>query len=455
MEIISLLMYMFLQTTTIGTVSYLVWTVICLLAKDHILRYRYAFLKAQLVFWILPVGMMIRLDNYYDFGAGMFISTATDYLFGSHNHVVLLSSVWFAGFAASIGAHYIGKFKWRKTLRSSVPAEPEIYALVAEECARMKIRRKVTVMVDDETETAFTYRSWWKTYVVVPGDDYPEEKLRLQVIHELMHIKKHDHFFHTIMLFYRSVYWFNLLIYCYKKEMDRFCEVDCDLKVCESGVSQVDYMKLLLEIGTGMKIWGNGVSCFGKDKDEVSERIEVMLKINKTRKWTKRTSVLLLLLFVVALGTNAYAMGGAIEEVRDAVVKPETVENGTTVRTYVIEPGGEYIQPFTTEGLDVYTIGGDAEMVSDGYYANAWTQPSDTYYHKGLGILNEGDEVDIIIRAEVGVKVGLSYDGKQRYVLAGNDVSHHVFTITYTGYHSVFVQNDLDHSVEIALTVYY
>lgn len=68
----------------------------------------------------------------------------------------------------------------------------------------------------------------FKPFVVLPNLELSEEQVEMICMHELMHYKRKDVVFKWILMFIKSLYWFNPFVYLLYKEADKDIELSCD-----------------------------------------------------------------------------------------------------------------------------------------------------------------------------------------------------------------------------------
>lgn len=135
--------------------------------------------------------------------------------------------------------------------------------------------------------------------VLLPQDavNWPADRLRVVLLHEAAHIKRMD--WMTVMLaqIVCAFYWFHPLVWLAASRLRVESEQACDDRVLGSGVGAVEYADHLVEVVRGLA--GRRVSptvvtmaC----RQEVTERLKMILAKNKNRRATGKRGVTLALL---------------------------------------------------------------------------------------------------------------------------------------------------------------
>jgi TonB family protein len=83
--------------------------------------------------------------------------------------------------------------------------------------------------------------------------DWPVERRRVVLAHELAHVKRNDGIVHLLIQLTCSIYWFNPLVWCAARRARIECECACDDYVLNLGGSAVDYADHLVQIVRGLQ----------------------------------------------------------------------------------------------------------------------------------------------------------------------------------------------------------
>lgn len=86
----------------------------------------------------------------------------------------------------------------------------------------------------------------------VDADEWPDERLRIVLLHELAHVKRRDCLTHAIAQLACAAYWFNPLVWIAAKRLRVERERACDDLVLRAGTRGTEYADQLLEIARVM-----------------------------------------------------------------------------------------------------------------------------------------------------------------------------------------------------------
>jgi len=90
----------------------------------------------------------------------------------------------------------------------------------------------------------------WRPVIVMPeaAAEWPWDRVRAVLLHELAHIKRNDVHLQTLAQMACAAYWFNPLVWFAAKQLRLECERACDDSVLMGGTSGADYATHLYEI---------------------------------------------------------------------------------------------------------------------------------------------------------------------------------------------------------------
>ncbi len=143
--------------------------------------------------------------------------------------------------------------------------------------------------------------------ILLPGDNFPEDELSLILRHELIHFKRRDLWYKSLVLFATAVHWFNPVVYLMAKAVAVQCEISCDAEVVKD--ADIDERQrysetIIVVIKKQSKIKTAFSTNFYGGKKGMKKRIFSIMDTTKK----KVGIVILALVIVCTLGTGiAYA----------------------------------------------------------------------------------------------------------------------------------------------------
>lgn len=148
-----------------------------------------------------------------------------------------------------------------------------------------------------------------KPRIVLPNLAFTEEDLVCIFTHELTHWKRRDPEVKLLVLLIQAVYWFHPLVYLFRRDMERFCELSCDqqLSFFMSMDARNHYCKLLLRTLKDTTNFKPKLYAAFSDKRQWSQRIKVITSAS-SRKSGMAKRFLSLLLTCLILSSSAAAV---------------------------------------------------------------------------------------------------------------------------------------------------
>ena len=158
-----------------------------------------------------------------------------------------LSMVWLCG-VMLLSLRTVGGWVYLRLLirRATVRDWPELAAL----CARMGVRRGVSLRVTGRVDSPFT-AGLWRPVIVMPVATLaglPAEQLEAVLFHELAHIRRHDYLAEWMLQVIETVLFYHPAIWWMSSMMRRERERACDDMAIASGVERGCYAEALVRL---------------------------------------------------------------------------------------------------------------------------------------------------------------------------------------------------------------
>lgn len=121
----------------------------------------------------------------------------------------------------------------------------------------------------------------FKPVIYLPDIEYSEVQLRNVLLHELMHVRRHDIIVKWIATLTVHIHWFNPLAYFMRREIDRACELSCDEGVIKSldNAGKQSYGDTLIAMAADIKTPKTIVSTtMCEEKKALKERLGSIMK---------------------------------------------------------------------------------------------------------------------------------------------------------------------------------
>jgi len=117
------------------------------------------------------------------------------------------------------------------------------------------------------------------------SEHWPEARLRLVLLHELAHIKRHDFHARLLTRLTCALYWFNPLVWCLARRIAAEQEKASDDLVLKCGASPADYVEQVLEMVSQLRT--NRVAAYHAvglgQASSLAQRLRAVLDENRSR----------------------------------------------------------------------------------------------------------------------------------------------------------------------------
>jgi beta-lactamase regulating signal transducer with metallopeptidase domain len=176
-----------------------------------------------------------------------------------------LSAFWLLGVMTVLGRLLIGWGRLREMARRTDPALSEslrthVRALLAE----VGFPQSITVLQARHEDAVLVPMTWGvrKAILLLPADTrkWPEERLRVVLLHELAHIRRYDWLTQIFGQIVCALYWFHPLVWLLNRHMKLEAERACDDAVLRAGVRAKAYAAHLLDVVRAMQAGGEAPS---------------------------------------------------------------------------------------------------------------------------------------------------------------------------------------------------
>ncbi|MBN1513284.1 MAG: redoxin family protein [Phycisphaerae bacterium] len=161
--------------------------------------------------------------------------------------------LWVAGGVACLLPPLLGLLSIRRLeRRSRILRDGLLVNHLQTAAKRMPISRPLRLLITDECRMPMTWGAWpWRpASILLPREalEWSIERLRVVLLHELAHIKRHDCFTQRIAQIVRAAYWFNPLAWLAVRQVRIESERACDDLVLRTETRSSEYAQCLVEL---------------------------------------------------------------------------------------------------------------------------------------------------------------------------------------------------------------
>jgi len=204
----------------------------------------------------------------------------------------LVKGVWSAGFAWGAGSLLFGSLLLAyRTRRARLLLSPEWIRIAASLSADLGLARPASLLISHEHKMPLTW-GFLHPKVLLPPDaeQWPEDRIRMVLAHELAHIKRGDWLTQMLGELGRAIYWFNPLTWFCCDQLQQESEQACDDAVLLSGIQGSAYAEQLLglarSLSSSQRAWS--VSLAMARQSHLEKRFNSMLNTSMNRQGVTR-----------------------------------------------------------------------------------------------------------------------------------------------------------------------
>jgi len=198
------------------------------------------------------------------------------------------------------------------TSRRSEPPNTDWALLLRQACDRLHLRRPVRLLQSSDNPMPLTWGSL-RPVILLPAEasDWPSERRRIVLLHELAHAKRWDCLTQTVARMVCALYWINPLVWLAARQMCIERERACDDLVLNSGCRPSEYATHLVDIARAFRRAPQYAGIAMARSPQLQGRIAAIVDASRARQ-LRPLSALAILVFMGAL---ALSVGGSSTDV--------------------------------------------------------------------------------------------------------------------------------------------
>jgi beta-lactamase regulating signal transducer with metallopeptidase domain len=217
-------------------------------------------------------------------------------------------TVWAGGMMLTLGYLIIGQFQVGKMSRAARRlAGGDWTRLLNEAREILGLQRPVILLQSPDNVMPLTW-GWLRPVVLLPAEaaQWPEERRRIVLLHELAHIKRWDGLTQLVARIVCALYWFNPLVWLAARRMCVERERACDDLVLNSGCKASDYADQLVAIARSFRRVPQVAAIAMARPSGLGNRITAIVDASRARRLRPATVWAVLIL----AGGLIYCVGG-------------------------------------------------------------------------------------------------------------------------------------------------
>jgi beta-lactamase regulating signal transducer with metallopeptidase domain len=215
----------------------------------------------------------------------------------------------------------------RMANNAEVLATPEWTALLAEASQLLGLRRRVVLLQSCASVMPLTW-GWLGPKVLLPLDaeEWPDERRRIVLLHELAHVKRWDCLTQSITRAVCALYWFNPLAWIAARQMRVERERACDDLVLNGGCKASDYAGHLVEIATTFRRAPQGAGIAMARSSNLEQRVTAIVDVSRARRLHPAGLVgILISIAAIVFYIGGYKTNAANDETKSSAVNQATL----------------------------------------------------------------------------------------------------------------------------------
>lgn len=361
----------FIQMTLSGSTMYVLYmTVKFCLGEKFSNTWKYFMLKAAVLFYLIPLAPMgrylfVKVDavrkTFRTDSKVVNMGTGVNVLYHTNAGVILNSNfrmqifiavVWSIVIVSILLFSFLLFLRWRKPFdRLAEEKDTDETSDILEDMKkRFGIKRKIGLCQNRLGEKQAVAFGGLRPVILCSGDMSKEEK-ELVFSHEIVHIKRGDVLWKTLMKAARLAHWFNPFSFYLQREFELVCEKSCDDKVLkDKGLSEREkYATLLIELAQGKPVQNSWSVAISGQKRLLRERVKNVMNGKTYRRFGRFASLGIITAAVLVNSLTALAYV-PVQEV--GIVSEETANSrywGEAEDFIFVEDGAD-AQNFTEAG---------------------------------------------------------------------------------------------------------
>lgn len=358
---------------------------------------------------------------------------------------------WFTVTILNVWKHLKKMRAQHNLCKKSVPVDNlEMTAVFEELKSQLGIRGNVEFLWNEDVTSPIA-TGIRKRRVILPYDDFEGERLQVILLHELIHIKKHDLIYKAMTTVIVIIQSFNPPAYILVGLLNLWSEQDCDRKVVQRlnsmGIGRSGYFQIIWTISEAAEQMSRDLWVFSmlfESKEMLERRVDFMKKYGKNLKTTSKIVTALLLLTFITISTRtSYAAGVGMANANDELFKRTQVVNLKEQKS--LSDQSEFSVTAEENAL-VPQIVMDDEIITRGSDGASfdWTIPAGTRYVTPEKFFKKGTKITIavtVVPSDITYWYGLMHTSGESTVCETTGIGGYTFTIEKTSFYRIMVEN--------------
>lgn len=165
--------------------------------------------------------------------------------------VALAGGLWLAGVITFIAVHIVRHRRFLSMVKrwSQSIVDPQVPSMLLDVQAELQIKQKVDVRICPGIPSPMLV-GFVRPTILLPSQNISPDELSLILKHELVHFKRRDVWYKTVVLTATALHWFNPFVYMIARQIAIQCEISCDEEVVKhsDGDERQQYVEAIIGV---------------------------------------------------------------------------------------------------------------------------------------------------------------------------------------------------------------
>ena len=467
MNWINFLFYYAFVTAITGDVMLFIWLICRLLFLKLNPDLVYYMLRWVVIMFLLPVAyvsILMSRDGSYIWETRNLLEKFVFQINFRADYLQIAVIAWFTVTIRNVWNHLKKMRAQYKLCKKSVPVDNlEMTAVFEELKSQLGIRGNVEFLWNEDVTSPIA-TGIRKRRVILPYDDFEGEKLQVILLHELIHIKKHDLIYKAMTTVIVIIQSFNPPAYILVGLLNLWSERDCDRKVVQRlasmGIRRSGYFQIIWTISEAAEKMSRDLCVFSmlfESREMLERRVDFMNKYGKNLKTTSKIVTALLLLTFITISTRtSYAAGVGMANANDELFKKtqevnfKEQESLSDQSEFSVTAEENALVPQIVMDDEIITRGSDGASFD-------WTIPAGTRYVTPEKFFKKGTKITIavtVVPSDITYWYGLMHTTGESTVCENTGAGNYTFTVEKTSFYRIMVENRSEDTEMHALGAY-
>jgi len=217
--------------------------------------------------------------------------------------VHILGVIYFIGAISYLGYMISGYVGFRRNVLrwSRKPLDSGIERLLTELQRELNIDRKISVRINKKVSSPMII-GLVRPVLLLPSELYASTEMRMILIHELVHLQRHDIGYKLVLMLTTAMHWFNPVVHLMVREANRDMEVSCDNCVLRG--TDIDAKKCYSSIILNLAMQNNDhdgpifSTSIRSSKHTLESRIKGIFDVSKKRRGIAALTIIAVLVII-------------------------------------------------------------------------------------------------------------------------------------------------------------